>query len=80
METETETGLYASQLHSQAHGFRTTMLCTYGVISECRRNNMLCNVSHIHCAKQIKRVTATCRFTTRICPWFSLTDSNEWVA
>ena len=33
-ETETETGLYASQLHSQAHGFRTTMLCTYGVISD----------------------------------------------
>ena len=34
------------------------------------RNNMLCNMSHIYCAQQIKSVTAICR----------LTDSNEWVA
>ena len=40
------------------------------------RNNMLCNMSHKHCAQQIKRVTAICRFTTSICPRFSLTDSK----
>jgi len=61
--------------------FLTTMLQLH-IWGNQWRNNMLCNVSHVHCAQQIERVTATCicRCTTSICPWFSLTDSNEWVA